>query len=283
MKHQRAQAEDHARTSEASPLDAHRRDWREMARTTLGRSSALARATLIDIARRPGALLAVLGCAILLALVPSLAKRALDTGTGLASELALSTIGLFVVLQAAVIGPSLASPGSPLGPTTELHASPLSVGEYSLARLGGALCALAIQATLLSLVALICLAWSGQLGGRGLSPWLAATTGIVAQAAVTLALAYALGAIAGRQMGVILALAFVVLVRLAPPGLSATPVAFALPDTMRLDFSRDLTAAGGLSAGAVALAIASALLQSVGLAVLATVALGTERARSERP
>ena len=104
---------------------------------TLSRTGTLLSATLRDLLRRPGALLALAGAAVFVLIVPRLARRALDDGAALGAELVLSTTWLYATTFAGLAASRATAAAAPLGLTVELLATPLRRSEFVLARVLG--------------------------------------------------------------------------------------------------------------------------------------------------
>jgi hypothetical protein len=239
-------------------------------RVAFSRPITIAWATGRDLIRRPGAWLALGGVALLLALLPRIARRALDDGTALGTELALSTIGLYAGLFAAMAGVRAAARNAALGPSPELLVTPLSRTEYVLGRMGGVCTAATLHGLVLSGIAALALTATHSLPADGRLVAVALLAGIL-QVALYASAGLACGATLGPALGTVVVVAFLVAARLVIPGLVDGPTiaAWWLPDPSRLDLAREAGFARPLGAPAVMAAAGAALLQTLALLLVA--------------
>ena len=236
----------------------------------LGRIVAVAGASLRDVLRRPGALVALTIAATVVAFTPAVSSRALDAADALAPRLTVSTIHLYAVLLAAWAGPTMTAPGTPLGHTAEVAVTALRPLEYLLGRAAGLLTAIALHAVALVTVGILATAAAGLAPGAMLS--FAPATAVL-QAAPILALGALLGAVWSGTLAMILILLVIVATRLAPPGLTESPLyAALLPDVERLAPGPSGPPAGGV----LGIAATAAATQALGYLLLASVALSRE-------
>lgn len=248
----------------------------------LRRSRALARATQREVLRRPGVLLATAAAAALLTLLHELSAATFGARPGLAMELGLSTAGLFLSVVAGVTGVQCTARGAGLGPTDSLEATPLSRGEYAVARFAGVAAAATPLLLLLGVGTVVGLLLSGVPALPPAATQVAAVVGVIVQACVFAALGMALGAFAPSQLAVVLTIGALVASRTFVPQLAAADggagaLALALPDPARLDLAREVGAGHTASLASAALAWCGALALSAALLVATVGGLGRER------
>ena len=184
---------------------------------TLRRTLALAASTARDLLRRPGGFVALLVTGTLLLLLPRIAKRALDDGATLGTELVLSTIALHASLLGGLVAVQAGARGSPLGPVPEFLTTPLSWGEYVLARAMGVFAAAMTHTAALLLAAIAAIALADPADLPVLTDLAAGLLSISLQAGLFVAAGLCAGAFAGAQMGTVLVAAFFVAARLLVP------------------------------------------------------------------
>ena len=206
---------------------------------------ALADATLRDLTRRPGILLAVLALAVFLQVLPDLCARAVDDSAALALQAALTTITLFLQLFAAFAGLRAASREGDLAASAEWRSSPLTSSRYILGRFAG----IVVAASLL-LLFLLPLALIRQFHGLAQEPfdpaaWASMAAGALLTAALFASLGLLLASIASPQFAAVSVIGAFIATRLLVPELAAregfaSTIAHLLPDPSRLDLAREL-------------------------------------------
>jgi hypothetical protein len=238
------------------------------------RTLSLAAATIRDLLRRPGAWLALAGFAVLLLVVPRLARRALDDGAALGTELVLSTVWLYASVFGGLAGARAAEPSASLGPTAEVLVTPLGRSEYVLGRAGGV-----AAATLAHALALLAVGTLGLLLAGGAPPLGPSLAGAILAGMVHIALftaaGLAAGALLGGQLAAVIVVALLVAARLLLPGLTEIGAAWTwwVPDPARLELSREVAFARPLGAPAMLASLGAGALQTLALLAVARIGL----------
>ena len=247
------------------------------------RTWTLALATMRDLLRRPGAWLALAAFAVVLLIVPRLARRALDDGAALGTELVLSTTWLYASVFAAIAGVRAAQPTAAMGPSAEILTTPLGRGEYVLGRAGGVAGAALAHAAGLLIVGGASLALGASAPEMDTASFGAALMGGVVQVAFFAAAGLAAGALCGGQLASVLVMASLIAARLVFPGLTALDAAWTwwVPDPARLELSREVAFGRALNTSAVLGALGAGVLQTFALLALARIGLAAG-ARHER-
>ena len=238
------------------------------------RTLTLASATLRDLMRRPGACLALGSFAVLLLIVPRLARRALDDGSALGTELVLSTTWLYASVFAALAAVRAADPAASLGPTAEFLVTPLGRGEYLVARAIGVAAAAGTHAAILLATGALALALTGDFPILE-AAHVAAIAGGALHIAFFTAAGLAAGALAGGQLASIVVIALLVAARLALPGFTETGAVWSwwVPDPARMDVSRDVAFGRAVGGAAMLGAATATAMQSAALLLLARMGL----------
>ena len=249
--------------------------------TQLVAVNALARATAMELLRRPGLLLATGGVGCLLLVLHDLSATAFDETGALAMEFSLATVALFGSLVAGLVGVRSCSAGSDLGPAPELSTAPLGDAGYLAARFTGTAFALGILLAALGCVAALAHLMAGAPPLEG-SAVLLAAAGVAWQAAVFFALGALLGAIAPFQLAAILLVTALIAARTLVPALASADggldwLAATLPDPARVDLSREVGFGQALDLSSVLLAWTATAAQITALLVLAHAALHLRR------
>ncbi len=244
------------------------------------RTSALAHATARDLLRRPGGALAWVAAAALVVLVPKLSDRAIEAGPELPTELVVSTLALYAAVIGGLAAVSTTVPGDPLGPNSELAATPIRSIEYTVGRVLGVGLALGLHVCGLAIAGLVAV----RLGSPGEFPpasgLASAALGALGGGLFFVAAGALAGALLGRELGIVGILTVIVGTRLIVPHVTpdAPLLAALLPDPARLDLSREAAFAHPVGARALTGAFAGVVLQSIGLVAL-TAAVLAQRVR----
>lgn len=236
--------------------------------------TTVALATVHDLRRRPGILLAAGAVAALLLLLPELSARAMEDTQPLALQAGISTLSLFLVFVAGFAGLRAGSSEGALCASAEWRAAPIPVGSYVLGRFAGVL--LTSMLLLGALVPFLVVRQLADLRETGFdTPLLAlALVGVLSTAALFAALGLLLSAAATPQLAAILLVAALIATRVVIPemvargGLAGT-LARALPDPAQVDLSREFAFQRPVTGAAAALALAAITAHTSAFLVLA--------------
>jgi hypothetical protein len=241
-------------------------------------AGAAAIATFRDLRRRPGILLATVAIGALLVLLPDLCTRAVDESPELGLQIGLSTILLFLSVVAGFAGLRSGAADGDLAATAEWRATPMRPAAYVVGRFGGVLGVAA--ALLVVLAAVLAVGESTGLAGDAPDARIAAlaAVGTLLCAAQFAAIGMLFALLTTPQLAAILLVAVIVATRTLVPELAShggapAAIAAALPDTARLDLSRELAFHRPVDAPSAALACAAAALQTAAYLVAASWAL----------
>jgi hypothetical protein len=241
---------------------------------------AVADATLRDLRRRTGVLLAALAVAVLLIVLPDLCARAVDEAPRLSLQAGISTITLFLVAVAGFSALRAGAGDGDLAAAAEWRAAPLSPAAYVVGRFAGILAAAAVFLVALSLFLLRSQIPVLREAVPDASVVVLTLAGMILTAALFASLGLLLAVSTSPQLAAVLFVAtaagsWIVVPAIAARGGPAGSIALLLPDPARLDFSQQFAFSRPLSGGSAALACAAAAVQTAAFLVLAAWRLRT--------
>ncbi len=240
--------------------------------------------TARDVLRRPGGTVALLITGSLLVLLPRMARRALDDGSALGSELILTTLALHAALLAGLTAVQAGSTGSALGPVPEFLSTPLRWHEYVAARMLGILSSAAAHVGALAAVAAVAVLLTSDATVLTPSFVAGAASSLALQTLLFAAAGLCAGALGGAELGSIALVALIVAARVVIPNLTdgGSPWSWVVLDPARMDVAREIALGRPLGASAWASMWFATLLQTAGLLCAAYAGLSSRGLRRGR-
>lgn len=239
---------------------------------------ALAQATRAEITRQPGVMLATCGIAALLFVLHDMSAATFDATGALARELTWSTASLYAAVLGGIYGARCTAAGSDLAPSMEIFATDTTREAYVLGRLLGVAQGVALQVSILTVVAIFADLLHG--GGADVGRYALGACGALLQGCLFAALGALLGAFTPATLSIALVLLAVIAARWVGPGggeAASGVLARCVPDPLRLDLAREIGFAKPISTAAVGLSWIATGLQIAAILIVTSLSLRRER------